>query len=153
MAAMKIALTAALLAALVTLSAATTYTTTVTTTTFADEAENPGQQEQCQRQIQGRQFRSCQRYLSQRSKYNSDDEAMIEMNPGQQGQESLRECCQQLHNVNEQCRCEAIRHAVRQLQQQEGQQMGQSQVYQKATELPRRCNMRPQQCQIRVVFL
>ncbi|CAA0837839.1 2S seed storage protein 3 [Striga hermonthica] len=154
MAAMKIALTAALLAALVALAAATTYTTTVTTTTFADEAANPGQQQQCQSQIQGRQFRSCQRYLSQRSGSYSDDEAMIEMNPGQQGQESLRECCQQLQNVNEQCRCEAIRHAVRQLQQKEGQQMSQSQqVYQKATELPRRCNMKPQQCQIRVVFV
>ncbi|KAL3628286.1 hypothetical protein CASFOL_027332 [Castilleja foliolosa] len=150
--AIKITLAAALLVALVAVATATSYTTTVTTTTFEDEA-NPGQQQQCQRQLQGRQFRSCQRYLSQRSSSPYTEEEVIE-NPGQQQQ--LQQCCDQLRNVNEQCRCEAIKHAVRQLQQQqEGQQQtGQSgQVYQRATELPRKCNMRPQQCQIRVVFV
>ncbi|GFP96531.1 hypothetical protein PHJA_001797200 [Phtheirospermum japonicum] len=150
--AIKINLAAALLVALVAVATATSYTTTVTTTTFEDEA-NQGQQQQCQRQLQGRRFRSCQRYLSQRGRPYTEEEEVIE-NPGQQ-QQQLQECCQQLRNVNEQCRCEAIKHAVRQLQQQEGQQQtGQSQqVYQRATDLPRKCNMRPQQCQIRVVFV
>ncbi|KAK6139967.1 hypothetical protein DH2020_026280 [Rehmannia glutinosa] len=149
MATKKITLAAALLVALVAVATATTYTTTVTTTTF-DEEGNPGQQQQCQRQLQGRQFRSCQRYLSQRSPYNEEDE-VLEMSTGNPGQQMhLSQCCQQLKNVNEQCRCEAIRHAVRQLQQGGQEEMGQSQVYQRATELPRKCNMRPQQCQIRL---
>ncbi|KAL6574999.1 hypothetical protein OROMI_012284 [Orobanche minor] len=113
---------------------------------------------QCQHQLQGRQFRSCQRYLMQRSgSYTEEDEDVLEMmsteNPGQK-QQSLQECCQQLKNVDEQCRCEAIKRAVQQTQQKEGQpSAGQSQVYQKAMDLPRMCNMRPQQCQIRVVFV
>ncbi|KAL3642684.1 hypothetical protein CASFOL_013499 [Castilleja foliolosa] len=157
--AIKLTFAAALLVALVTVATASRYTTTVTTTTFEDEA-NPGQQQQqCQRQLQGRQFQSCQRYLSHRSSNEEDDE-VLEMstdNPGQR-QQRLQQCCDQLRNVNEQCRCEAIKHTVRQLQQQqqqEGQQQtGQSQkVYARATELPRRCNFRQQQCQIKVVFV
>ncbi|KAL6548123.1 hypothetical protein OROHE_009185 [Orobanche hederae] len=151
----KISLTAVLMMALVCLATATTYTTTITTTTFEDEG-NPGQQQQCQRQLQGRQFRSCQRYLMQRSgSYTEEDEDVLEMmSTGNPGQQSLQECCQQLKNVNEQCRCEAIKRAVQQTQQKEGQpSTGQSQVYQKAMELPRMCNMRPQKCQIRVVFV
>ncbi|KAL6521108.1 hypothetical protein OROGR_017677 [Orobanche gracilis] len=153
----QISLASVLMMALVCLATATTYTTTVTTTTFKDEV-NPGQQQQCQRQLQGRQFRSCQRYLMQRSASDvEEDEDALEMmgtgNPDQK-QQSLNECCQQLKNVNEQCRCEAIKRAVQQTQQKEGQpSTGQSQVYQKAMELPRMCNMRPQQCQIRVVFV
>ncbi|KAL6559195.1 hypothetical protein OROHE_006564 [Orobanche hederae] len=155
MATKKRTLAAALLAALVAMATATTYTTTVTTTTFEDEG-NPGQQQQCQRQLQGRQFRSCQRYLSSQKSgsYTEEDEVVLEMmgsgNPGQR-QQSLKECCQQLKNVDEQCRCEAIRCTVRQMQQK---QIGESQqVYQKAMELPRKCNMSPQHCPIKVVFV
>ncbi|KAL0338635.1 UNVERIFIED_CONTAM: 2S albumin [Sesamum angustifolium] len=150
----KLALAALLLVAMVALASATTYTTTVTTTAIDDEANQ--QSQQCRRELQGRQFRSCQMYLSQgRSPYGGDD-AVLEMSTGnQQSEQSLRECCQQLRNVDERCRCEAIRHAVRQQQQEGGSyQEGQSQqVYQRARDLPRRCNMRPQQCQFRVIFV
>ncbi|KAL0347049.1 UNVERIFIED_CONTAM: hypothetical protein Scaly_1720900 [Sesamum calycinum] len=114
----KLALAALLLVAMVALASATTYTTTVTTTAIDDEANQ--QSQQCRRELQGRQFRSCQMYLSQgRSPYGGDD-VVLEMSTGnQQSEQSLRECCQQLRNVDERCRCEAIRHAVRQ-QQQEG---------------------------------
>ncbi|KAI3471819.1 hypothetical protein Pfo_028472 [Paulownia fortunei] len=162
MAAKKVALAVALLVVLVALARATTYTTTVTTTAVDDEA-NPGQYQECRQQLQGRRFRSCQRYLSQRSgPYNGEEEEeeILEMstgNPGQQEQQQqyLRECCQQLKDVNEECRCEAIKHAVRQLQQEggRGQTEQSQQVYQRASSLPRKCNMRPQQCQIRAVFM
>ncbi|KAL7137374.1 hypothetical protein ABFS83_10G087300 [Erythranthe nasuta] len=151
----KAALAAALLVALVALASATTYTTTVTTTTIDDEA-NRGQQQQCLQQIQGRRFQSCQRYLSQRGQY--EEEEAIEMTTGNPQQQSqyLRDCCQQLQNVNQQCRCEAIKQAVKEIQQQGGQyQTRQSeQVYQKARSLPRQCNFRsPQQCQFHVLFV
>ncbi|KAL3642685.1 hypothetical protein CASFOL_013500 [Castilleja foliolosa] len=151
MAIIKLTLAAALLVALVAVATATatSYTTTVTPTTFEDEA-NPGQQQQqCQRQLQGRQFGSCQRYLSQRRSAYPEEEEVIE-------RQQLQQCCDQLRNVNDQCRCEAIKRALRQLQQQEGQQQtGQQsqQIYSMATNLPNRCNMRPRQCRIRVVFV
>ncbi|KAL8039727.1 hypothetical protein ABFX02_10G055000 [Erythranthe guttata] len=155
--AIKVALAAALLVAMVTLASATSYTTTVTTTTIDDEA-NRGEQQQCRQQIQGRRFQSCQRYLSQRGQYGGDEEEVIEMTTGNPQQQSqyLRDCCQQLQNVNQQCRCEAIKQAVKEIQQQGGQyQTGQSeQVYQKARSLPRQCNFRsPQQCQFHVLFV
>ncbi|KAL8039724.1 hypothetical protein ABFX02_10G054700 [Erythranthe guttata] len=153
--AIKVVLTAALLVAMVTLASATSYTTTVTTTTIDDEA-NRGEQQQCRQQIQGRRFQSCQRYLSQRGQI--EEEEAIEMTTGNPQQQSqyLRDCCQQLQNVNQQCRCEAIKQAVKEIQQQGGQyQTGQSeQVYQKARSLPRQCNFRsPQQCQFHVLFV
>ncbi|KAL2250781.1 2S albumin [Sesamum indicum] len=150
----KLALAAVLLVAMVALASATTYTTTVTTTAIDDEANQ--QSQQCRQQLQGRQFRSCQRYLSQgRSPYGGEEDEVLEMSTGnQQSEQSLRDCCQQLRNVDERCRCEAIRQAVRQQQQEGGYQEGQSQqVYQRARDLPRRCNMRPQQCQFRVIFV
>lgn len=152
----KAALAAALLVALVALAGATTYTTTVTTTSLDDEA-NPRYQ-QCSQQLQGRRFRSCQSYLSQRSgPYNGgeEEEEVLEMRTGnpRQQEQYLQECCQQLKGVDEQCRCEAIKHAVRQLQQGGAETQTGEQVYQRARELPRRCNFRPQQCQFHVVFL
>ncbi|PIN03469.1 hypothetical protein CDL12_24013 [Handroanthus impetiginosus] len=139
----SLALAAALLVALIALAGATRYSTTVITTAVDDEP-SPGQFQQCLQQIQGRQFRSCQRYLS--------EQEVIE-NPREQ---SLRDCCQQLRNVNENCRCEAVRQAVRQLQQGggSGQQMEKMQeVYQKASNLPSRCGFRQQLCQFRAVFV
>lgn len=155
----KVALTTSFLLALVVLARASRYTTIITTTTLDDEANPRGQQQQCQRQLQGRQFRSCQSYLSQRgsSQYEEEEkEEMgggLEMNPSQQ-QQYLRDCCEQLQNVEQQCRCEAIQHAARQAQQQQGsgRQQSSEQVYQRARELPRQCNFR-QQCQFQVVFV
>ncbi|KAG8376720.1 hypothetical protein BUALT_Bualt09G0093200 [Buddleja alternifolia] len=157
----NLALTAVLLAALVALATATTYTTTVTTTTFDDSEENPRESQQCRQQVQGRQFQSCQRYLTSRRSGGGQEVELLEMttdNPRQQEEEQqhLRQCCQQLRNVDQQCRCEAIRHAVRQTQQGGGSYQGEQmqQVYQKARSLPQRCNMRsPRQCEIRAIFV
>ncbi|KAK2984804.1 hypothetical protein RJ640_004629 [Escallonia rubra] len=113
----KLAILAAALVALLALAEASTITTTMTTTTI--EEENPsGSRQRCQEQIQRQQLRSCQRYLTQGRPYDELGMRMV-VNPQQQ---SLRQCCQQLENVDEQCRCEAIRQVVRQ-QQQQGTEM------------------------------
>ena len=53
---------------------------------------------------------------------------MMVENP--QGQQHLRQCCQQLENIDQQCRCEAVRQVVRQQQQeQEGEEQGQQQMH------------------------
>ncbi|XP_047975174.1 2S seed storage albumin protein-like [Salvia hispanica] len=159
----KAALTAALLMALVALASATTFTTTVTTASFEEEG-NPRQQ-QCRQQLQGREFRSCQRYFSQRSSspYEEEvEEEVLEMSTGRQTrhrQPQLNECCEQLRAMDrQQCGCEAIKHAVQKAQQQ--QQGGRSryqteseQIYQKARSLPRMCGLREQQCQFRFVLV
>ncbi|EYU35490.1 hypothetical protein ABFS82_10G053500 [Erythranthe guttata] len=154
----KATLAAALLVALVTLTSATSYTTTVTTTTIDDEATR-GEQQECRQHVQGRLYLSCQRYLSQRSQYGGDEEEVVEMtttgNPKERSQD-LRSCCQQLHYVKQQCRCEAIKLAAEEVQQEGGQwQTGElQQVYERARYLPRQCNFRsPQQCQFRDLFL
>ncbi|KAG6437242.1 hypothetical protein SASPL_102154 [Salvia splendens] len=155
----KAALTAALLMALVALASATTFTTSF------EEEGNPRQQ-QCRQQLQGREFRSCQLYFSQRSSnpYEEEvEEEVLEMSTGRQTrhrQPHLNECCEQLREMDRhQCGCEAIKHAVQQAQQQGGRsryQTGQSeseQIYQKARSLPRMCGLREQQCQFRVVLV
>ncbi|PIN25686.1 hypothetical protein CDL12_01565 [Handroanthus impetiginosus] len=147
----KVTVLAALLVALVALASATTYTTTVTTTAVNDEA-SPEQQQRCLQQLQGRQFRSCQRYISQRrSPYEEEVLEMTTEDPRQQ-EEHLRECCQQLRNVDEQCQCEAIKYVVREVQQEGGSQQLRE-LYERVSELPRRCSLKTQRCEFRVVLL
>ncbi|KAK3021276.1 hypothetical protein RJ639_047267 [Escallonia herrerae] len=144
----KLAILAAALVALLALAEASTITTTITTATI--EEENPsGSRQRCQEQIQRQQLRSCQRYLMQGRPYDELGMRMV-VNPQQQ---SLRQCCQQLENVDEQCRCEAIRQVVRQQQQgkeMQGERM--QEMVRKAQYLPQQCNMEPQQCQIRAIW-
>ncbi|GFZ06523.1 hypothetical protein Acr_18g0006930 [Actinidia rufa] len=101
---------------------------------------NPRQQQQCREQIQRQQnLRHCQMYLAQgRDQY---EVAMVtDINPQQQ--QHLRECCQQLRSMDEECRCDGVRTAVRQQQgQREREEMGQ--VMQKAQDLPSKCNLSP----------
>lgn len=144
---------AVLLVALLAMASASAHRTTITTTLVEDEnLEQGGQSQRCQQRIQQQQQRlyHCQRYLAQRSPFELD------MYPQQeQEREHLRECCQGLRNLDEQCRCEAVRQAVRQQQQQGGGQQGEEmqQMMEKARQLPRMCNLGPRECQIRTVFI
>ncbi|XP_057777916.1 2S seed storage albumin protein-like [Salvia miltiorrhiza] len=88
--------------------------------------------EECSQHVQGREFRSCQRYLQDpRSRFVDD-------------------CCEELRGMERhQCGCEAIRHAV-----QQAQQGGSSEhIYERARALPRTCGLTHQQCRFNVVFL
>nr|AAL91665.1 2s albumin [Anacardium occidentale] len=103
--------------------------------------EDSGREQSCQRQFEEQQrFRNCQRYVKQEvqrgGRYN-------------QRQESLRECCQELQEVDRRCRCQNLEQMVRQLQQQEqikGEEV--RELYETASELPRICSISPSQgCQ------
>lgn len=143
-----------LLVALLAIDAATAHRTTITTTVVEEEDNlgQGGQSRRCQQRIQEQQqqLRHCQQYLSQMSPFD------LNMYP-QQGQQEQhrRQCCQTLENFDERCRCDAVRHVVRQQQQQGGGWQGEEmqQVLQKARYLPRMCNLEPQQCEIRPVFI
>lgn len=139
----KLTILAAALVALLALAQATR--TTITTTVV--EEENPGQQQRCRQQIQREDnLRDCQRYLQQQARRY--DVAMItNPNPQQQQQQQLQQCCQQLENLDDQCRCEGVREAVRQQGRMQREEMGE--MMQEAENLPSRCNLSPHRCQIR----
>ncbi|KAI3875787.1 hypothetical protein MKX03_023710 [Papaver bracteatum] len=118
---------------------ASIYRTTVTTTEIEDSAENQ-QSQRCQRQMRGMRMNMCQQYLRQSSQ-RGDDIMMEESNPTRQG---LQDCCREMRGVSEECRCEAIRQMVQQMQGQAYQ----GQMMQKARQLPSMCGMRPQYCDI-----
>ncbi|XP_073017314.1 2S seed storage albumin protein-like [Primulina eburnea] len=154
----NLSLASILLVAMQSLATANTYTTTITTT-IDDETNRPGHQ-QCQQQLQGHRFRSCQRYLQQGrggGLYDdSEDSDLVPALNRPEQRESLMQCCEELRNVNEQCRCEAIKQALREQQQEGGGYQGEEfqKVYERARDLPRMCQMRrPQQCQLSGVFL
>ncbi|XP_057461315.1 2S sulfur-rich seed storage protein 2-like [Actinidia eriantha] len=138
----KLTFLATALVALLAIGSVSAHRTTITTTVV--EEENPGQQ-QCREQIQRQQnLRHCQMYLAQGREYY---EAAMVTDPNPQQQQHLRECCQQLQKIDEECRCEGVRTAVRQQQgQREREEMGQ--VMQKAEDLPSKCNLSPRRCQI-----
>ncbi|KAI3886126.1 hypothetical protein MKW92_046174 [Papaver armeniacum] len=133
---------AVLLVALFSIAAveASIYRTTVTTTEIEDSSDNQ-QSQRCQRQMRGMRMNMCQQYLRQSSQ-RGDDIIMIESNPTRQG---LQDCCREMRGVSEECRCEAVRQMVQQMQGQAYQ----GQMMQKARQLPSMCGMRPQYCDIR----
>ncbi|KAI3960674.1 hypothetical protein MKX01_003848 [Papaver californicum] len=118
---------------------ASIYRTTVTTTEIEDTTENQ-QSQRCERQMRGMRMNMCQQYLRQSSQ-RGDDIIMMESNPTGQ----LQDCCREMRGVSEECRCEAIRQMVQQMQGQAYQ----GQMTQKARQLPSMCGMRPQYCDVR----
>ncbi|KAI3931124.1 hypothetical protein MKX01_029314 [Papaver californicum] len=89
----------------------------------------------CQRQMRGMLMNMCRQNLRQSSQ-RGDDIIMMESNPTG---EMMQDCCRETRGVSEECRCEAIRQMVQQMQGQAylGDMM------QKARQLPSMCGMRP----------
>ncbi|PIN07423.1 hypothetical protein CDL12_20010 [Handroanthus impetiginosus] len=70
-------------------------------------------------------------------------------------EEPLEECCNSLRSVSSPCRCEAIRHMMRRIQEEHGMEEEMQQMLkQKAQSLPRMCNWSsPTKCRFRAVFI
>ncbi|KAL7087849.1 hypothetical protein ACP275_13G093500 [Erythranthe tilingii] len=155
----KLAISAALFAALVFVASATTYTTTVVTTTV-EEAENPREQS-CQTEIQKMPMSHCMQWMQSqmggKSSYGGGD-AFIRSavaNPRYQEEEHLEECCSEMKKVSSPCRCEAMSHMMRQMQQQYGTEEEMQQMMKKKMQsLPKMCGMSSStQCRFRAVFV
>uniref|UniRef100_A0A5B7BE13 Putative Protease inhibitor/seed storage/LTP family n=1 Tax=Davidia involucrata TaxID=16924 RepID=A0A5B7BE13_DAVIN len=141
--AIRLTLLAATFAVLLAFATASIYRTTITTVEI--DEENPSQAQRCRQQIQRQRLNECQEYLSQ-----SIRSIMLPTEMGRSRGQQLQECCQQLEEVEEQCRCEAVRRAVQQQQQQEelqGQQR--REMLQSAQHLTSSCRLQPQRCDIR----
>ncbi|CAL5390530.1 unnamed protein product [Camellia sinensis] len=144
----KLAILALALLALVALSQTSAFRTTITTT--VDEEREPrgeSQQQRCREQFQKQQqLRDCQRYLAQQARRFA--------NPKRREQ-GLDECCDQLEKMDQDCQCENLREAIRQRQQQEGEKKGEErrQMEQAAEDLPQRCGLSSERCQIEAKYL
>ncbi|KAJ4726134.1 2S albumin seed storage protein [Melia azedarach] len=114
-------------------------------TTVEIDDEN-GREQSCQEQIQQQQqLRHCQMYMMQRVRGRQQESWLLD---NQQQQQHLRQCCQELQQLDTRCRCQGLEQAARQGQQQvRGQEM-QEELYETASNIPQRCNIQPRQgCQ------
>ncbi|KAL2557649.1 2S albumin [Forsythia ovata] len=120
--------------------AGSNYYATITTVERNDA--NPGLSQRCQQEIQKQQqLNSCQQYLRQSSKFTE----------GQGGwREEFPRCCEQLEQIDEQCRCEGIKQVVQQQKQRrelQGREM--REMLETAQSLPSLCRFNPpQRCEI-----
>ncbi|KAI3716238.1 hypothetical protein L6452_23442 [Arctium lappa] len=117
----------------------------ITTTIEDDTFEyNTNKKQQCSQHLQDQQLQQCQTYLQQ--PYQT---------PHTQQQQTLQQCCQELQNIDEQCRCKAVKQVFGEVQQQQ-QETGpfgssSQQLKQKAENLPKQCNLQTKkQCNIKI---
>ncbi|CAA2934216.1 2S sulfur-rich seed storage protein 1-like [Olea europaea var. sylvestris] len=133
--------------ALLVLTTAFGYSTTITTTVVEEENKGMG----CKRQFeQQQQLYHCKMYLTQRS---PSEKISLRSFKNLQTEEHLNDCCQQLEKIKEGCRCRNLKRVVQQQQQEEGSYGAQEmeEIVEKAQYLPSKCNLEPQECQLRAV--
>ncbi|XP_047320784.1 2S seed storage albumin protein-like [Impatiens glandulifera] len=144
----------ALLALFALAHVATAFRTTVTVVEEEEDFNPARPQQRCQEQIQRQQqLRHCQMHLKEKFRRQSSVLAMSTDDNNEDEDQYLDQCCQQLRNLNEQCRCKGLQEAVRQQQQQtRGEERGQTEQRQKkkiveeAERLPSRCDVSPRSC-------
>ncbi|XP_010545209.1 PREDICTED: 2S seed storage protein 5-like [Tarenaya hassleriana] len=119
-----------------------------------DDVNQRGPQGRCQREFQQQQqLRACQQWIrrrAQRGGGSADDdiELVTEDDDVNQRTPALRQCCNELRQVDRMCVCPVIRHAAQQVRYQ-GQHQPQQvrQMFQAARNLPNICNIPVGQCQ------
>ncbi|KAI3514487.1 hypothetical protein L1887_12927 [Cichorium endivia] len=130
---------------LVAMAEATTETIFTTSTTFEENPTGRRTGMSCSQQMAEQQMLNhCMMYLDTATGMSSRGR-MSEPTPEQH----LELCCMQLTNIDEWCRCDAIKMMMNQqgwTQQQMGQMMGM------ATNLPNTCHLKPEMCQMRAVW-
>ncbi|KAH7841555.1 hypothetical protein Vadar_031408 [Vaccinium darrowii] len=119
-----------------------------TTTTTVAEVENLGQsrEQRCRQQ----ELNACQQYLRESTRITRREVLL-----NQSGwREQFPICCQQLEQLEEQCRCEGLRRVFRQ-QQQRGELWGleMQEMMETAESLPSLCRISPLWCDIRSLLL
>ncbi|KAL7131015.1 hypothetical protein ABFS83_13G171100 [Erythranthe nasuta] len=131
----KHAIFAGFLVALIAVGSAATSTYTTV------EEENPS----CQREIKEMPMKECIKWIqSELGGGRSTFPRSAVANPGQ---EHLEECCDEFRRVSSPCRCEAVEHMTRQMQQQYGTEETQETIRERMQSLPRTCNIRsPTRC-------
>ncbi|KAI4366133.1 hypothetical protein MLD38_022051 [Melastoma candidum] len=166
MAKQQLMLMASLALLLLQVSASSYRTTVVINEDTAPERREQPQRtaEGCQGRVQAQQLQSCKQYLrgasgkgsqgyivlpARRREGGGGQQGQQEQQKRQQQQQQLQQCCQQLKQVEDKCRCEALKEIVREQQQrQPAQQPSQpGQIQQRASALPVACGLGSQRCQ------
>lgn len=76
-------------------------TTTTTTVEIVNSGESRGR---CRQQIERQRLSSCEQYLRDSSRFE-----LMPENEGGGWREEFPRCCEELEQINEQCRCEAVK--------------------------------------------
>ncbi|KAL0353638.1 UNVERIFIED_CONTAM: 2S seed storage protein 1 [Sesamum angustifolium] len=121
---------------------------TVVTTSVAEEENQGG----CEWERQQCQMMHCMQWM--RSMRGPYEDSLMRSGEANQGQfEHFRECCNELRDVKSECRCDALRCMMRQMQQEFGMGQEMQHMQQMMQYLPRMCGMSyPTQCRMRLIF-
>ncbi|XVE80307.1 hypothetical protein DITRI_Ditri14bG0129200 [Diplodiscus trichospermus] len=110
------------------------------TTVMVDSEENPwGRPEgSCQEQIMKQNYlQHCQRYVEEKFSGSSH-------NPSRH----LDSCCEQLENLDKQCRCPGLKQAMQKQMQGEIGREEMREMHQVAEKIISKCNMEPRKCEM-----
>ncbi|XP_030542877.1 2S seed storage albumin protein [Rhodamnia argentea] len=137
-------------ALLVTSRVASAYRTTITTVEIDDDKNERRGSGSCHEQVQTHGLEQCEQLFHDighgGSRFGSSErERMMESH-------HFRPCCQQLRQVEEQCRCHGIRQIVRE-EQREVRREGMHRLVRSARDLPSECGFSsPRQCEMRAIW-
>ncbi|KAG7015508.1 hypothetical protein SDJN02_23144, partial [Cucurbita argyrosperma subsp. argyrosperma] len=114
-----------------------------TITTVEVNKDNERRAERCSQMRADEEIGSCVQYLTQQSRDVLQMRG-IENQRRREGQ-VFDECCRELRNVDEQCRCELLEQ-IAMWETRKGRPQETRQMQQRARNLPSMCGLRPQQC-------
>ncbi|KAF8023883.1 hypothetical protein BT93_F1159 [Corymbia citriodora subsp. variegata] len=141
---------AAIFAALLVMShAASAYRTMITTVEIDEDNEGHGSRS-CHEQVQTESLEQCEELFLDIGRgsgrpIGSERERLMES-------QHFRPCCQQLRQVEQQCRCRGIRQIVNE-EQSEFRREGLHRVVRSARDLPSACGLSsPHHCQIKAIW-
>ncbi|XP_038889520.1 2S albumin-like [Benincasa hispida] len=121
------------------------HRTIITTMEVEEEEYNQRQHERCRQMRAREEIGRCAEYLTQQSRRPYVLEMRGIENQRRRGGELLNECCNELRNVDEECRCELLEEIVS-MERRKGGGQEERQMFQRARNLPSMCGIRPQQC-------
>ncbi|KAI4341078.1 hypothetical protein MLD38_025848 [Melastoma candidum] len=90
------------------------------------------------------ELRSCEDFLRQQARQGGR-----RFGGGRFGSRRLQDCCEELRQVDDHCRCQGLREIVRDQQQMRGFGGEREQLERIAEDLPRMCGVGPGRCDIR----
>ncbi|XP_057770094.1 2S seed storage albumin protein-like [Salvia miltiorrhiza] len=96
----------------------------------------------CRGEIERQRLSSCQQYLIDGSRFDSTPQE-----EGRGWREAFPRCCDELEQINQQCRCEAVKQVAME-QREAGALQGREmrEMMQTAQRLPSLCRISPQYC-------
>ncbi|POO00443.1 HMW glutenin [Trema orientale] len=146
----KLSSSAALLAALLLVAHAAAFRTTITTIETSDNYGEGGSRQECRQQVQGRDLSHCRMFMmeetSRRGGGGRRDDELVNYS------QHLDQCCNQLRQINERCRCEGLRMEIERQKGQIGRE-DMREMMRTAENIPSMCRMGPSSCEFESPYL